>query len=149
MIQLKALDQQLQPYPRLIISINQGTPNELDVQGLAFIDIGNKELPPKSITLLDETLEVESWNFSKGILEIVIRPKSYKKITAVLQDPQNQPLVGINVVFQAEEPVISTSNDNGIIAMSIPIDEDPNKTTHFVVEGYQLIEKKFKDNHGY
>ncbi len=37
----------------------------------------------------------------------------------------------------------------GIIDMSIPVYEDPNNTTHFVIEGYQLIEKKFKDNHGY
>ncbi len=149
MIQLKALDQQLQPYPRLKISINHGAPNKLDAQGLAFIDIDDKELPPMSITVTDELLEVESWNFSKGILEIVIRPKTYKNITAVLRDEKNQPLNGIKVVFQAKEPIISTSNVHGIISMSIPIYEDPNKTTHFVVEGYQLIEKKFKDNHGY
>lgn len=149
MIQLKALDQQLQPYPRLKISINHGAPNKLDAQGLAFIDIDDKELPPMSITVTDELLEVESWNFSKGILEIVIRPKTYKNITAVLRDEKNQPLNGIKVVFQAKEPIISTSNVHGVISMSIPIYEDPNKTTHFVVEGYQLIEKKFKDNHGY
>lgn len=149
MIQLKALDQQLQPYPRLKISINHGAPNKLDAQGLAFIDIDDKELPPMSITVTDELLEVESWNFSKGILEIVIRPKTYKNITAVLRDEKNQPLNGIKVVFQAKEPIISISNVHGVISMSIPIYEDPNKTTHFVVEGYQLIEKKFKDNHGY
>lgn len=149
MIQLKALDQQLQPYPRLKISINHGAPNKLDAQGLAFIDIDDKELPPMSITVTDELLEVESWNFSKGILEIVIRPKTYKNITAVLRDEKNQPLNGIKVIFQAKEPIISISNVHGVISMSIPIYEDPNKTTHFVVEGYQLIEKKFKDNHGY
>ncbi len=149
MIQLKALDQQLRPYPSLKISINEGVPNKLDTKGLAFIDIEDKELPPKSISVLDELLEVESWNFSKGILEVVIRVKTYKKITAVLRDAQNQPLNGIKVVFQAEEPVIATSNADGIITMSIPIHEDPNKTTHFVVEGYRLVDRKFKDNHGY
>ncbi|TDI69469.1 MAG: hypothetical protein E2O88_05065, partial [Bacteroidetes bacterium] len=120
MIQLKALDQQLQPYPRLKISINHGAPNKLDAQGLAFIDIDDKELPPMSITVTDELLEVESWNFSKGILEIVIRPKTYKNITAVLRDEKNQPLNGIKVVFQAKEPIISTSNVHGVISMSIP-----------------------------
>ncbi len=149
MIQLKALDQQLKPVPTLIISINDGSPNKLDAQGVAFIEIDEKDLPPKSITVQDEKLEVESWNFSRGILEIVIRPKSHKRITAVLQNEQNQPLKGIKVVFQGEVPVISLSDTNGIIAMSIPVYEDPNKTAHFVVEGYQLIERKFKGNHGY
>lgn len=149
MIQLKALDQQLQPYPRLKISINQGLPNKLDSQGLAFFDIESKELPPRSITVLDDQLEVESWNFSRGILEIVIRPKTYKKISIILRNDKSRPLQGIKVVFQAEEPVISTSNASGIVAMSVPIHEDLNKTNHFIVEGYQIIGKKFKNNQGY
>ena len=149
MIQLKVLDQQLQPYPRLKISINDGPPNKLNAQGIAFVEIEDKELPPKSIRVLDEKLEAESWNFSKGILEIVIRPKSYKKITVVLQDDNSRPLNGIKVVYQAEEPIISTSNVHGVITMDIPVIENLNKTTRFVVEGYQLIERKFKGSHGY
>lgn len=149
MIQIKAMNKQLQPYPRIKISINNGENNKLDDSGVIFVEIANKDLPPKLIEVVDENLEVESWNFSKGILEIIIRPKTHEHITVAINDEQNRPVPGVKVSFQLSESFSAVSDANGIVSLSIPIKEKLNNSTRIVVEGYQLLDKKFSKDQGY
>ena len=149
MVQLKTLDHQLKPYPGLQIVLNQGAPTTVDHNGTAFIEISSSELPPRTVKINDQKLEVESWNFSRGILEVVVRPKTYKEITAEIKDRQNRPLEGITVVYNANEPVRAVSNHLGIISMMVPVHHDLNSTNLFTVTGYKLDEIRFDGNQGY
>ena len=135
MIQLKTLDHQLRPIPNLNVILNNGSPNQVDDKGLAFIEMKSSELPPATVRVLNNKLEVESWNFSKGILEVVVRPKNHQEITAVLQDENRNPIPEITVVYNSNEPVSAVSDRNGRIAMNVPIDHDLNQTNLFTVRG--------------
>jgi signal transduction histidine kinase len=148
MIQLKTLDNQLKPYPGLHISLNLGKAHLVDDLGVAFVEVNSTDLPPKVVTIQDPKLEVESWNFSKGILEVVIRPKTYQQITALVQDQKNQPLAGVTVVYNTDVPIIAVSNDQGIISMNIPLAHNLNRSNLFQVNGYRLLETRFKDARG-
>ena len=148
MIQLKALDHQLNPYPGLSLVLNDGKANQVDGQGVSFVEVNADELPPAKVKVLDPMLEVESWNFSKGILEVVLRPRSYQQITATVLDQNNQPMSGIKVVYKTQKPISAVSNPQGKLTMNLPVGHDPNRTKLFQVDGYQLNEIKFKDNEG-
>ena len=148
MIQLKALDNQLKPYPGLHISLNLGKAHLVDDLGVAFVEVNSSDLPPKVVTIQDPKLEVESWHFSKGILEVVIRPKTYQQITALVQDQKNQPLAGVTMVYNTDVPIVAVSNDQGIISMSIPVDHNLNRSNLFQAKGYRLLDTRFKDGRG-
>ncbi len=148
MVQLKTLDHKLNPYPGLKVVLNGGEPNKVNDQGLAFVEISTNDLPPTTVQVLDDKLDVESWNFSRGILEVVVRPKTYQEVSALLRDHNNQPISGTTVVYNSNEPIAAVSDQNGKIVMNLPIDHDLNQTNLFSVNGYKISAIKFKGSSG-
>ncbi|GJM30796.1 MAG: hypothetical protein DHS20C17_34310 [Cyclobacteriaceae bacterium] len=149
MVQIKTLDHQLKPYPALQIAINQGPPNQTDQQGVAFVEINPNELPPNTVNVINQKLEVESWNFSKGILEVVVRAKTHQEVTITLQDQRGKPITGIPLVYQTDQPITAISNELGLVRMNLPIEHDLNKTNLFHLKEYRLTAQKFNGSNGY
>ena len=78
MVQLKTFDVQLKAYPNVELSVNGRDFVRVNNKGIGFIELDDRELPPKSVKIRDEDLEPESWNYSKGVLEIIVRKKSFR-----------------------------------------------------------------------
>src|SRR5689334_11327111 len=76
-VQVKTFDQKLQPYKNIEIAINDHEFVPVGAKAQVIIELNSNELPIKSIRIKDDKLEAASWNFSKGIVEVIVRPKSY------------------------------------------------------------------------
>ncbi len=73
LVQVKAFDQQLVPYKNVEVSINNKEYFSMGNKGVAFVELLDTDFPIKSIKIKDEKLETASWNYGKGIIEIIIR----------------------------------------------------------------------------
>ena len=73
LVQVKAFDQQLIPYKNVEVSINNNEYFSTGSKGVAFVELLDSDFPIKSIRIKDEKLETASWNFGKGIIEIIVR----------------------------------------------------------------------------
>src|SRR4051794_15615092 len=77
-VQIKTFDHQLKALGSIDISINDKDFIAVNAKGSAFTELSQGDLPPKSVRIKNEELEAESWNYSKGVIEIIIRKKSFK-----------------------------------------------------------------------
>lgn len=148
MIQVKTLDLQLNFIPDLGVSIDGKEYFTTDDQGFAYTEVMETHLPPKVIKIRSNDLEAESWNYSRGVLEIIIRKKSYKVISVSVKDQNNVPVKDLKVTFNTTEPVTATTNMKGEFQMPVPIDEDLNKTSLFSIKGYNIKKKQFNGTNG-
>jgi len=149
MIQIKGLDHHLKPYPGLELSINNSKNTRLDHQGKAFLELAGDNLPPELVTVVDRRLEVESWNFSQGILEVVVRERTHRLTEIRLQDQLGKPIPGVEVIYKSEEPIKATSDQQGLVKLNLPIDENLSKTGLLSVKNFRIMEQTFKGDKGY
>ncbi|MFQ3214839.1 MAG: signal transduction histidine kinase [Marivirga sp.] len=138
-VQLKLFTEDLKPYGNISLSINQGQFVPIPSAGVAFVNLTKTQFPIKTITTSDETLEAASWNFSKGILEVSLRKKSYVNVEVSVRDSLARPIVGVTVSFYGEKTVILTSNAKGIISLPLGLNEKVSNKNQFRIKGYKLI----------
>ena len=100
-VQVKVYDEDLKPMGNHSLQVDQTPEFSTNSSGLAFIKLPQSSLPPKSIEVLDRKLEVESWNYSKGILEIIIRQKTYRQIEITVIDVGSSPVAKTPVAVKA------------------------------------------------
>ena len=91
-VQVKVYDIKLEPAAGLSLKIDELPLIRSNERGIAFVTVADNAMPPKNIVVESQELEVESWNYSKGILEIIIRKKSYRQIGLSVIDPNNKPI---------------------------------------------------------
>src|SRR5262245_37885789 len=73
-VQVKAFDQNLQPLKNTQIAFNDLEFFSTGNKGTVIVDLDATELPIRNVRVKNETLEAASWNMSKGIVEIIVRP---------------------------------------------------------------------------
>ena len=95
MVQIKAFDQSLAPYRNIELSVNQNDFISVGSQGVAFIELNESDFPLKSIRVKDQKLETASWNYSKGIIEVIIRTRSYQMIDVIARAADGSPLSNV------------------------------------------------------
>ncbi len=143
MIQVKTLDRTFTAVPQLGVSID-GQPFFFTTEtGSVYTEISSANLPPKTILLNDDQLEAESWNYSKGILEIIVRKKSYQIIKAIVKDTREKPLSGVKVFYNSTKPDEETTDASGMIQMAMPLDENLNRANLLSVEGHKILSTRF------
>lgn len=138
MIQIKAFDQQMNAASNLSISINDGEFIPLADKKATFYEVPKKDLPPTSIKLSRPEWEVESWNFSKGTLEIIIRRKSYQVVDVMVQLASKKPVAGVDVHYYGKKEVTVTTDAAGKIELPIGLDEQLTSNAQFKVAGYRV-----------
>jgi hypothetical protein len=74
-VQVKTFDHQLKAMGNLELAINDKEFFAVNAKGSAFTELSQNDLPVKSVRLRNDELEAESWNYSKGVIEIIIRKK--------------------------------------------------------------------------
>jgi signal transduction histidine kinase len=135
-VQVKTFDQQLRPHGNLELSVNNGDFFSVGSRGTAIVDIPEKDLPPKSVTLKNEELEAESWNYSKGILEIIVRKKSYKVITVTVRTPDGRGVSQANLVFLGKKRFEASTNSLGRVEIPVGVSEKITSPAQFTIDGY-------------
>jgi signal transduction histidine kinase len=144
MVQIKIFDQQLKSVSNLSISINGK--EFIPVAGKSiFAEVLAQDLPPKSIKINKEELEAESWNYSKGTLEIIVRKKNYRVVSIQVINPQGKPIPNLAVVYNGQKKFSNTTNASGLFEIALPLDETLN-LHDFIIQGYRTLTISESDN---
>lgn len=142
-VQVKAFDQQLKPLGNLEIAVNDNGFFLIGPRGIAIVDVPENDLPPKSIKVANDELEAESWNYSRGILEVIIRKKSYRIISIKLKDANGSAIADTEVIFNGTSTFRAKTNSAGRVDMPLPVKERISGAHQFIVAGHatQRIEE--------
>jgi signal transduction histidine kinase len=137
-VQVKVFDQQLKPFPNIELSLNGKAFFAAGTKGSAFIELHTDDLPPESVTIRNNQLEAASWNYSKGILEIIVRKKSYELVEFVVRDNRNQPVPDTEISFSGKSAVTIKTNRDGKFQIPIALDESNPPAEKFSIAGYTV-----------
>jgi signal transduction histidine kinase len=140
LIQIKAFDQQLGSLANIKISINGKEYITIDSKSGVFHEVAKEDLPPRSVKINDETLEAESWNYSKGILSVIIRKKSYKSLTITVLGADNKPVPNISVNYRGVKTIEATTNAQGIFTLPLALNEESPRLQQFSIAGYKIVQ---------
>lgn len=135
-VQVKAFDQQLKPLGNLELAVNENNYFLVGQRGVAIVDIPQNDLPPKSIKVRNDDLEAESWNYSRGILEIIIRKKSYRIVTVTLRESNGGVVADTEITFRGAYTFRGKTNSAGVVEMALPVHEKITAPSQFSVPSY-------------
>jgi signal transduction histidine kinase len=137
LIQIRTYDQQLQPMKNIEVSVNNKEYISVGSKAEAFIELNDNELPIKTIKIKNEELEPASWNHSKGILEIVVRKKSYQLAHVAVRDADNKPVANLSVIFKGKKNATFITNAEGKFDIMLGLDEKLSSADQFSINGYE------------
>ena len=139
-VQVKAYDVELNPVAGVELSVDEATTVRTNNSGIVFCQLPNTSLPPRSIKVLNLDLEVESWNYSKGILEIILRKKSFRDVEISVVDQDNNPYPGIPVSVNSLNTGTYITDSQGKIRIKLPVSEDLTKAELYQIRDYNLAQ---------
>jgi hypothetical protein len=133
LVQIKTFDEQLKPLANQEVSFNGKIFIPIGSKGSAFVEVSSADLPPKSVTVKNEGLEAESWNYSKGVVEIIIRKKSYKVHHWTIVDHLDKPVANLPIVYKGRRSQSVVSNDRGQFELQLALDEKVTDASQFTM----------------
>lgn len=136
-VHVKTFDQQLKPYKNIELLLNEKIKIQTGEKGAAYIEINEADISIRSIEIKNEGLEPASWNFSKGVVEIIVRKKNFQLASVMVMDPKQQPIEKTEVTFAGKRRIIVRTNANGKIDIPLALDEKIISTNQFSIKGYQ------------
>ncbi len=137
-VQIKTFTQQLEPYRNLEVSINGGPFISVGNKGAVVADLAATDFPIKSITIKSNELEAASWLFTKGVVEIIVRKKSYLLTNVFLRTLDNQPIAKTRITFRGRKTFDATTDSEGKIQIPLAVDERITSIEQFSVPDYNL-----------
>jgi len=140
-VQVKTFTQQLEPYRNVEVSINDRPFIAVGNKGLVLTDLSASDFPIKSVLVKDPKLEAASWLFSKGVVEIIIRAKSYQMVTILLHTTRNTPIGGLKLTFKGKRNLEATSDSQGKLSLPLAIDESIASLSQFTAGGYTVKDR--------
>jgi signal transduction histidine kinase len=146
LVQVKTFDERLAPFKNVEVSINNNPYVSVGSKGVAFVQLKDADFPLKSIKVNDDRLEAASWNYSKGTLEVIIRTKSYRVVTVVIQNEHKAPVSNLTIVFKGRKTTTATSDSQGRIDIPLALDETLNGAHQFSAADF--IATKLEDVEG-
>ena len=139
LVQVKAFDQQLVPFKNVEVSINNKEYFSMGNKGVAFVELLDTDFPLKSIKIKDEKLETASWNYSKGIIEIIIRTRSYQLIQVVVRDENNVRLPNLPVTFKGRKTTTAHTDRDGKLEIPLALDEKITAPEQFSISQFNPL----------
>lgn len=139
MVQVKAFDQSLAPYRNIELSVNQKDFFSIGGQGVAFIELTESDFPLKSIRVKDERLEAASWNYSKGVIEVIIRTRSYHMISIVARTLDGAPLPNVKVTFKGKTTTATETKHDGRFEVPLGLDEKIHSHEQFSIADFRPV----------
>ncbi len=144
-VQIKTFDQKLQVLKNIEVSINGKEYVSVGNKGVAIIEMNSNDLPIKSIQIKDDKQEAASWNFSKGIVEILVRPKSYTLVHFVVRFQNGNPLSQSPVVFKGVKTITLTTNQMGEFDLPVSLNDKITSTEQFHVQDMVVTKLNLSD----
>ena len=137
-VQIKAFDEKLKAVPDIEISINGGGFVAIGKRGVGFTDISTRDLPPVSIAVKDDELEVASWNYSRGVLEVVVRKKSYRLVPFRLQTIKGEILKNTEVSYLGKDTIKLHTDGTGGFSVPVPHEVAKPGISQFRLKGFNV-----------
>lgn len=144
-VQIKTFDNQLKALGSVEVSINDKDFIAINSKGSAYTELTQADLPPKSVRIKNEELEAESWNYSKGVIEIIIRKKSFRVYSWILKDQDGIALANTKVEFRGRKSHAVTTGSSGQFSIPLALDERFTSITQFIVPGYNALRYQLSD----
>lgn len=145
MVQVKTFDEKLRVLRNVELSLNDGAFVSTGNKGAAFVELGAQELPVKSVRIKDEKMEAASWNFSKGVIEIVVRPRNYTLVRMALRFPNGRPIPQASVSFKGAKSVTVTTNQTGEFELPLSLQEKVTSADQFQVADMKVLRINLSD----
>ena len=136
LVQVKAFDQQLAPFKNVEVSINNKEYFSMGNKGVAFVELLDTDFPLKSIKIKDEKLETASWNYSKGIIEIIVRTRSFQLIQVVVRDESNVRISNLPVIFKGRKTTTAQTDKDGKFEVPLALDEKVTSPEQFSISQF-------------
>jgi signal transduction histidine kinase len=133
-LRVKAFDQDLKPLPNIQIAFNELDYFEIGGKGATIIEIDQSEIPIKAVRVKDERFEAASWNLSKGTIEIIVRPVSYKVMHVSIRFPDGTPVPNTPLSFRGSTIINVTSDRSGNVDVPISLYENISSVEQFTVD---------------
>jgi signal transduction histidine kinase len=138
-IQVKTFDQKLQVLRNVEVSLNKGGFVSVGNKGVAIVELDAHELPIKTVTIKDDKLEAASWNLSKGIIEIIVRPKNYSILHFIARFPNGTPASRSSITFKGSQTITVNANQAGEFDLPLSLSEKINSPEQFHVQDLQVL----------
>jgi signal transduction histidine kinase len=148
LVQIKTFDLSLNSISNLELSFDNNNYFNTGSNGSIIVEINNTLLPPKVIYFRDNGLEAESWNYSQGILEIIVRKKSFETYQVTVLDDNGEVLKNVVLKLDSELPIEGTTNSQGGVQLSIPLSLNLQRPEQFKINGYNIVGSDFSGNTG-
>jgi signal transduction histidine kinase len=148
LVQIKTFDLNLNSISNLELSFDNNNYFNTGSNGSIIVEINNTLLPPKVIYFRDNGLEAESWNYSQGILEIIVRKKSFETYQVTVLDDNGEVLKNVVLKLDSELPIEGTTNSQGGVQLSIPLSLNLQRPEQFKINGYNIVGSDFSGNTG-
>lgn len=145
MIQVKTFDEKLRVLRNVDLSLNNGDFISTGNKGAAFIELSASDLPVRSVKIKDEKLEAASWNFSKGVIEIIIRQRSYTLVRITLRMPNGRPVASTPVSYKGAKSVTVTTNAAGEFDLPLPLQDKLTSADQFQVQDMKVLRMNLSD----
>jgi len=139
MVQIKVFDQQMNAMTGLAVSINGKEFVTLEGKKAVFHDIAKEDLPPKFIKIDKSEWEAESWNYSKGTLEIIVRKKLYSVADVIVETGDKKPVPNAVVNFKGKKNINTTTGARGEMQLPLALDEVITSADQFSIAGYRIV----------
>src|SRR5688572_11958446 len=137
LVQIKTFDEKLVPYKNVEVSINNNEYFQIGSKGVAFVELLDTDFPLKTIKIKDTKLEAASWNFGKGIIEVIIRTRSHQFVPVVVHNQNGSPLSRLKVTFRGSKTTSGTTDSNGHVDIPLALDETIASHSQFSIPGHR------------
>jgi signal transduction histidine kinase len=137
-IQVRTFDQKLQPLINIEVSLNGKDYISVGHKGVAVVEVNSSDLPIKSVKIKDERLEAASWDFSKGVIEIIVRQKSYTMVHFIVQFPDGTRLAKSPVSYKGSTPMTLETDAAGELDIPVPLNEKITSANQLLIPGVQI-----------
>lgn len=144
-VQIKTFDHQLKALGNIEVSLNDKPFISVNAKGSAFTELAESDLPPKSVKIKNEELEAESWNYSRGVVEIIVRKKSFRVYLWSVRDASNNALPGLKIDFKGRKSHSLTASSSGFFSIPLALDEKFTSVSQFTVAGYNPLRFQLGD----
>jgi signal transduction histidine kinase len=136
---IKTFDPALNKITNIEVSVNGKGFVKVGAKGEALVELHADDIPIRAIKIKDEALEVASWNYSKGVIEVIVRKKTYKTAVIYVQDTDNSTIRNASVTFKGTRSVTLVTDDEGKVTFTLALDEKVNSSDQFTVTDFQVV----------
>lgn len=136
---IKTSDQSLKRLPNIEVSINGKPYINVGSKGEALVELEANDIPLKTIRVKDDQYDVASWNYSKGVIEVIIRKKTYKIANVYVQDTEKNTQKNISITFKGARITTATTDNEGKVEIPLALDEKVVSADQFMVPDFTVI----------